>query len=65
MDQVVKIAVNEFRKEPDGTWVCITNSDVSTRSSNVIRITPGMTFRKGTIFCGVDIAEALDQASGN
>jgi len=31
--------------------------------SGVIRIPPGMFFRKGFTFCGVDVAETLDKLS--
>ncbi len=63
MDEVAKIAVDEFEKKPDGSWVCVKNSDITTKSQKVIRITPGMTFKKGTQFIGIDIADALDKFS--
>jgi hypothetical protein len=65
MDEIAKIIIDEFEKKPDGSWVCVKNADVSTKLQRVIRITPGMTFRKGVKFFGVDIAEALDKISGN
>ncbi len=63
MDEITKIAIEEFEKKPDGSWVCVKNSDVTTKSQKVIRLIPGMTFKKGVVFCGVDIAEALDNIS--
>jgi hypothetical protein len=65
MDEIIKIAIEEFEKKPDGSWVCVKNADIGTKSQRVIRIAPGMLFRKGVMFCGVDIAEALDKISGN
>ncbi len=65
MDEIVKIAVEEYEKKPDGSWVCVKNSDVGTKLQRVIRVAPGMIFRKGVKFCGVDIAETLDKISAN
>lgn len=63
MDEIAKIMIDEFEKKPDGSWVCVKNADVSTKSQRIIRLTPGLIFRKGFVFCGVDIADALDKAS--
>jgi hypothetical protein len=63
MDEITKIAIEEFEKKPDGSWVCVKNSDVATKLQRIIRLKPGMIFKKGLIFCGVDIAEALDKIS--
>jgi len=63
MDEIVKIMVEEFEKKPDGSWVCIKVSDISTKLNRVIRIPSGMVFRKGFTFCGVDVAETLDKLS--
>ncbi len=65
MEEIAKIVVEEFEKKPDGSWVCTKNSDITTKSQMVIRLTPGMVFRKGFPMCGIDVAEALDQASAN
>ncbi len=64
MDEISKIAVDEFEKQPDGSWTCVKNSDVTTKSQKVIRLMPGMIFKKGYLFCGVDVAETLDKISG-
>jgi hypothetical protein len=61
MDEIAKIAIDEFTKKEDGSWVCVKNSDVTTKAANVIRISPGMIFRPGVVFCGVDVAEALNR----
>lgn len=63
MDEIAKIMIEEFEKKPDGSWVCIKNSDIVTTAGKVIRITPGMTFRKGSTPWGFDIAKALDEFS--
>ena len=63
MDEIVKIAVEEFEKKPDGSWTCVQNADVTTKLQRVFRITPGMTFKKGVEFFGIDIAGALDKLS--
>ncbi|HOW55588.1 MAG TPA: hypothetical protein PLR60_13160 [Syntrophorhabdaceae bacterium] len=65
MDEIVKIAIDEYEKKPDGSWVCVKNSDVTTKTGKVIRIAPGTAFSKGRTFLGLDIAEALDKISGN
>ncbi len=65
MTEISRINVEEFEKKSDGSWVCIKNSDIVTKSQEVIRITPGMTFKKGVKLFGIDIAEALDKISGN
>lgn len=65
MDEITKIAIDEFEKKPDGTWVSIKTSDVLTKDGGVIRIPPGMTFKKGTKFVGFDLAKLLDEVSAN
>ena len=60
MDEITKIVMEEFEKKPDGSWVVVKNADIQTKSGKVIRMTPGMTFRKGGKVSGIDIAEALD-----
>lgn len=63
MDEIVKIAIADYEKKPDGSWVCVKNSDILTKGGNVIRITPGMTFRKDGKLWGHDIAGILDEIS--
>lgn len=63
MEEVGKIAIEEFEKKADGSWVCVKNSDINTKSGRVIRVSPGVTFRKGYPLWGVDVAEALDEMS--
>ncbi len=65
MEEVAKIAVEEFEKKPDGSWVCVKNADINTKTGRVIRLAPGMIFRKGVTFQGIDIAEVLDKIGAN
>jgi len=63
-DEVTKITVEDFEKKPDGSWVAVKNSDVQSKTGKVVRITPGLVFRKGGKLSGLDVAEALDKISG-
>jgi hypothetical protein len=65
MEEIAKVAIEEFRREPDGSWVCVKNSDITTKTGRVIRVAPGTTFRKGGRLSGLDVAHALDELSGN
>jgi len=65
MDEIAKIMVNEFKKQPDGSWVCIKNSDIVTKAGNMIRVSPGLTFRKDCKLWGLDVAKVLDEVSKN
>lgn len=62
-DEIAKVNLKEFEKKPDGSWVSVQNSDITMKSGKIIRIPPGATFRKGTKFVGVDMADQLDKAS--
>ena len=63
MDEIVKIAVDEFEKKPDGSWISVKNSDIITKAGSVVRITPGLTFKKGINLWELDVAQALDNAA--
>lgn len=65
MDEIAKIAIDEFEKKPDGSWVCVKNSDVTTKLGRVIRVAPGTTFKKGGTLSGIDFVEALNKVSAN
>ena len=65
MEEIAKITIEEFEKKSDGSWLCTKNADIVTKSQKIIRIGPGMVFRKGFPFCGIDVADVLDKASGN
>ncbi len=51
----------EFKKNPDGSWTCIKNTDIR-NAYGIYRINPGMTFVKNTSHWGMDVAELLEQA---
>jgi len=63
MDEITKIIIQEFEKKPDGSWVAVKNTDINTKSGRVIRIAPGMTFKKDGKLWGLDVAKALDEIS--
>jgi len=65
MDEIAKVNLKEFEKKPDGSWVCIQNSDITMKTGKIIRVAPGTVFRKGTMFVGIDMAEALDKVPAN
>ncbi|HOC45545.1 MAG: hypothetical protein PHT96_09560 [Syntrophorhabdaceae bacterium] len=61
MEEITKIALEEYEKKSDGSWVCVKNSDITTSKGNILRIAPGTIFRPGGKFLGIDIAEALNK----
>lgn len=61
MDEITDIKVEDFERRPDGSWVAVRTSDVQSKTGKVIRIPPGMSFRKGGKLVGLDIADALDR----
>lgn len=65
MDEISKIVVDEFQKKSEDTWVSLTTSDLITKKGAVIRIPPGMVFRKGSRLLGIDLAQLLDDISRN
>ena len=65
MEEIAKIAVEEYERKPDGSWVCVKNSDITTKTGRIMRIAPGTIFRKGGTFQGIDIAGTLDKISAN
>ncbi len=65
MEEIVKIAIEEYEKKPDGSWVCVKNSDITTKTGRIIRIAPGTVFKPGLIFLGCDVVATLDKISGN
>ncbi len=60
MEEIVKIAIEEYEKKPDGSWVSIKNSDITTKTGRIVRIPPGTVFKKETRLCGLDVVSALD-----
>lgn len=65
MDEIAKVTPGDFEKKPDGSWVCVKNSDIVTTSQDIIRIKPGMTFRKDGRLWGLDVAGALERTGGS
>jgi len=63
MDEIVKIAIDEYEKKPDGSWISVATADVITKNGMAVRLSPGMVFKKGVTFLGLDIAETLDKVS--
>ncbi len=52
----IHISRSDFRQNPDGSWSPI--RDISLGDN--IKIGPSMSFRKGVLFNGVDIAKKLE-----
>jgi hypothetical protein len=65
MEEIAKIVPEEFQKKPDGSWVCVKNADIFTKSGRVIRISPGITFSKDRPLWDVDLATVLDEIGGS
>ena len=63
MQEITKIAIEEYEKKPDGSWMCIKNSDITTKTGRIVRIPPGTVFTKESRFCGLDVVAALDAIS--
>jgi hypothetical protein len=52
-------ALRAFRREPNGTWVCIEPATFEGPNGR-IQVTPGTAFARGTMFMGADLATWLD-----
>ena len=65
MDEITKIAIEDFVKNPDGSWVVAKNSDIITKAGNVIRLTPGIVLKKGRKLWEIDVVEVLEKVSSN
>ncbi len=63
MDEITKIAVEDFEKKADGSWIVAKNSDIITKAGNVIRLTPGIVLKKGRKLWELDVVEVLDKVS--
>ncbi|MBW1998253.1 MAG: hypothetical protein JRJ29_09855 [Deltaproteobacteria bacterium] len=60
MQGSVSVACEAFRKNPDGSWTSVQTTIIRAPIGE-IRISPGMTFRKGAKLVGVDVAALLEQ----
>lgn len=61
MEEITRIVKDDFQKQPDGSWVCVNNTDIGTKAGDMIRVSPGLTFRKGRRLWGLDVAKVLDE----
>ena len=52
--------IKHFRREPDGTWVCISFAEITTPMGR-IQVAEGSQFKSGTIFMAFDICRLLDE----
>lgn len=60
MQGSVSVICEAFRKNPDGSWTSLQTTIIRAPIGE-IRISPGMTFRKGAKLVGVDVVAMLDQ----
>ncbi len=60
VDKQIGIVYEAFRKEADGSWISVRNSDISA-PEGYIRIGAGMDFRRGVTIRGIDVAKLLDE----
>jgi hypothetical protein len=54
---------NGFRRNPDGSWTCFTESTFEGPNGHV-QVAPGTTFIPGFKYMGVDLAALLDNRAG-
>jgi len=50
-----------FRKDPDGMWTPLQPVTLRSANGGAIPISPGMSFRSGVPFMGLDIASELNK----
>jgi len=50
-----------FQKNSDGSWSSVKSVTITSPQGGQIQIGPGMTFRAGVLFMGLDLAKYLDQ----
>ena len=62
MAQPVAIDLKVFKKNQDGSWTSIQNTDINI-PFGIVRIPGGMIFKQGKLNWGVDIAAMLDDTS--
>ena len=56
-----KLTPEAFRKNSDGSWTSVRNSDIPTPPDGLTRVGADMTFEKGRTYWGIDIVSLLDQ----
>ena len=52
----IQIPLSSFKKNPDGSW-----SPIQSIMIGNITVSPGMNFRKGVLFNGLDIVDELEK----
>ena len=63
MQQTITVTCQAFRKNSDGSWTSVQVTDIYA-PIGAIRIGPGMMFRRGGTFYGIDVVALLDQYCG-
>ena len=64
MSEDIKLSTEAFKKNSDGSWTSINITDIYA-PIGAIRIPPGMKFKAGKTFNGVNLTEVLEKtASG-
>jgi hypothetical protein len=54
--------IDAFQRNADGSWSCIRDVTLNGPGGRM-QVSAGKTFRRGTLFMGVDLAGFLDQES--
>jgi hypothetical protein len=49
-----------FRREKDGIWICVEPVTIR-HPAGRMEVVPGSSFKKGTVYMGVDVAALLDE----
>ena len=52
--------IRNFVRDGDGCWRCIAPAELQVAAGR-IQVAPGMTFTRGTMFMGLDLASLLDE----
>ena len=62
MEQKDQAVLDNFRRNPDGTWTCIQPTPIKV-GKRVLAISKDMTFTKGVPYLVVDVAGWLEEQS--
>lgn len=55
--------LSHFQRNPDGSWTTVKPIQLSSPGGGSIGAGPGMTFTRGVLFMGVNLAAELDAAA--
>lgn len=58
------IPLDAFKKNPDGSWSAVKPITITSPTGEAEQIGPGMSFTKGVLFMGIDLAALLDEKAG-